>query len=72
MTALEELLKRLRALEPGHSGVLVTTAELIKIDVAEVPDYDLKGHAEWLRGRLQFPCDFYESQMKDGWIFRRS
>ena len=54
MTALGELLKRLYALEPGHSGVLVTRAELMKIEVPGVPDYHFIARAEWLQKQLPF------------------
>ena len=71
MTALGELLKRLYALEPGHSGVLVTRAELMKIEVPGVPDYHFIARAEWLQKQLPVPCSFRESATTGDLVFKR-
>jgi len=71
MTALGELLKRLYALEPGHSGVLVTRAELMKIEVPGVPDYHFIARAEWLQKQLPFSCSFQENTTTGDLVFKR-
>jgi hypothetical protein len=71
MTA-EKLLKRLRTLEPGQSGVLVTRAELMEIEVPGVPDYHFIARAEWLQKQLPFPCSFRESATTGDLVFKRA
>ena len=70
MTALEKLLGRLRALGPGHSG-LVTRAELMKIEVPGVPDYHFITRAEWLQKQLPFSCSFQENTTTGDLVFKR-
>jgi hypothetical protein len=70
MTA-EKLLKRLRALEPGQSGILVTRKELMKIEVPGVPDFHFIARAEWLQKQLPFPCSFRESATTGDLVFKR-
>ena len=70
MTA-EKLLKRLRTLEPGQSGILVTRAELMKIEVPGVPDYHFIARAEWLQKQLPFSCSFQENTTIGDLVFKR-
>jgi hypothetical protein len=72
MTALEKLLKRLGALEPGQAGTTVTRAELMKIEVPGVPHYHFIARAEWLQKQLPFPCSFHESPTTGDLVFKRA
>jgi hypothetical protein len=69
ITKLQELKMRVQAIKPGESGALVRAQELRDMDVPEVPLFDIKGRAEWLRDQLSFPCDIKESATTDAWVF---
>jgi hypothetical protein len=71
MTALAQLLKRLRALEPGQSGILVTRTELMKIELPGIPDYHFIARAEWLQKQLPFSCSFHVSATTGDLVFKR-
>jgi hypothetical protein len=60
MTALEQAKQRLLALRPGESGIRITSAALMEIEIPAVAVSDLKSRAEWLRKQLPFSCSLNE------------
>jgi hypothetical protein len=59
--ALDKMMSRLRSMELGEAGILVSQQDIIDLEIAAIPDVDVHGRVEWLCEQLPFECEVANS-----------